>query len=259
MKGKSKFGKGLERILASGIIFLGSLVGGIRANEGTLNMYNIVDPNSTNGVSQVRYWISPIPPKPVLEGWDNWDNAAIEVQPNKPAIHMDIEGTTADINCKPVDSKIPVELNFVYNGRVTENKQNWIQFNFPIPEDFGDKPILFQQTSSTNVDAFYPVYDVRKVIEAGVILQLEDVAAGDYDPETPYGSGILDIGTRLLADLDDNGTVDLYDFTPIGQDWRKTNIDSIADISGQNGLPDRNVDMWDLKAYAEDYLMSVED
>jgi hypothetical protein len=40
-------------------------------------------------------------------------------------------------------------------------------------------------------------------------------------------------------------------------DWNKTHVNSIADISGPDGIPDKNVNYWDLNAFTGDYLKDI--
>ena len=76
---------------------------------------------------------------------------------------------------------------------------------------------------------------------------------------TPYGDGSLTIGTRLLADIknEEDGLVNLDDFAVLANEWGKSDVNSIADISGPNGIPDKNVDFYDLDAFAADYLKDI--
>ena len=74
-----------------------------------------------------------------------------------------------------------------------------------------------------------------------------------------YGIGQLDIGTRLLADLDDGGKVDFGDFAIFAEDWQKGPGQYVADICGPNGIPDGYVDNFDLSAFCDDYLKDVND
>jgi hypothetical protein len=57
----------------------------------------------------------------------------------------------------------------------------------------------------------------------------------------------------LPGDLNLSGNVDLADFVILASDWGKTGIYT-GDISGPSGVPDGNVDLYDLRAFAEDWL-----
>lgn len=267
MKRPSKRSLGLVGLTTLGVLKLFSGTDAKAENPGCMIVTNRLNSHQRN-VNLIRDDVNFSGAEDGYEGHDSIANS----QPfDYPNFYSDIETHLLWDDFRQEDSNKPYDLDMGFEGTLAENQSNWLEFSFPYeenpftgegPYDFGGKPILFQQTNSTNPNAFYPVYDVRRAIENGEgvgIIALENVAAGDYTQFDPYASGRLDIGTRLLADLDDNGTVDLYDFAPIGNDWGQTNVNSIADISGPDGLPDRNVDMWDLKAYAEDYLMSIND
>jgi len=58
----------------------------------------------------------------------------------------------------------------------------------------------------------------------------------------------------LLSDLDNNGKVDLIDYRMLAKDWSKTDVNSVADVSGPEGIADKAVDWYDLNALNERYL-----
>jgi hypothetical protein len=58
----------------------------------------------------------------------------------------------------------------------------------------------------------------------------------------------------LLSDFDDNGKVDLVDYGMLARDWSKTDVNSVADVSGPAGIADKAVDWYDLNALNERYL-----
>jgi hypothetical protein len=62
---------------------------------------------------------------------------------------------------------------------------------------------------------------------------------------------------KFPGDLNLDGRVDNTDFAYFAQDWNKTHINSVADISGPNGIPDKDVDYWDLSAFTGDYLKDI--
>ena len=59
------------------------------------------------------------------------------------------------------------------------------------------------------------------------------------------------------GDLNLDGRVGLDDFAYLSADWNATDVNSVADISGPNGIPDKNVDYWDLSAFGDDYLRDI--
>jgi hypothetical protein len=64
---------------------------------------------------------------------------------------------------------------------------------------------------------------------------------------------------RFQGDFNLDGKVGLDDFAYFAADWNATDVNSIADISGPNGIPDRNVDFYDLKAFGDNYLKDSND
>jgi hypothetical protein len=189
--------------------------------------------------------------------------------PNRSGLYSEVNdvGTLWEFwrDYRPEDSNTPFNIKFIYNGKINEAKQNWLKFIYrDLNYTFGNRPIIFQQTSSTDPNAFYPVYDVRRAIAQNEgKVPLEDLAVGTYGPGTmtidvtPYGDGILTIGTRLLSDLNENGKVDNADFAYFAADWKATDVNSVADISGAYGIADKKVDFYDLDAFADDYLKDI--
>jgi len=122
---------------------------------------------------------------------------------------------------------------------------------------FGNKPITF----SSDRLPYGPVVDVRKAIaENSGVVDLIDVPSGTYNQWAPYGTGSLEIGTRLLADLNDSGHVDLGDFALLAEDFgEEPRGQYVGDITGPNGIPDGYVNGFDLGAFCDSYLADVND
>jgi len=250
-------------------IILNSAFGGI--NEGCLEARNYVeDAEGNNNYIQTQHASESIAPG-ISEGKDKWDRFGPGYMPNNSGSYSEVNdvGTLWEFwtDSRPENSNTSFNIKLIYNGKINETKQNWLKFNFRyIDYRFGNRPIIFQQTSSTDPNAFYPVYDVRRAIAQNEgKVPLEDLAAGTYGPGTmtidvtPYGDGSLTIGTRLLADIknEEDGLVNLDDFAVLANEWGKSDVNSIADISGPNGIPDKNVDFYDLDAFAADYLKDI--
>jgi hypothetical protein len=124
--------------------------------------------------------------------------------------------------------------------------------------DFGNQPITLQQYKPNDPNAFYPVYDIRKVIaNNGGEIPLPNLD-GSFDSGQTYAHFVLSFN-RFLADLNDSGKVGLEDFAYFAADWNATDVNSVADISGPNGLPDKNVDAYDLSLFARDWLKDIND
>jgi len=250
-------------------IILNSAFG--ETNEGCLQFKNYVeDAEGNNNHIQTNHWSESIAPG-ISEGEDPYDAIGPFYMPDCSGLYSECNdiGTLWKFwkDARPEDSNTPFNIKLIFNGKINEAKQNWLKFIYrDLNYTFGNRPIIFQQTSSTDPNAFYPVYDVRRAIAQNEgKVPLEDLAAGTYGPGTitsdvtPYGDGLLTIGTRLLSDLNENGRVELEDFAYFAQDWNATDVNSIADISGPNGIPDKNVDFYDLGAFADDYLKDIND
>jgi len=81
---------------------------------------------------------------------------------------------------------------------------------------------------------------------------------GIYGSEVPYMYTQVRFNT-FPGDFNLDGKVNLEDFSYLGKDWMTTDVNSIADISGPNGLPDKNVDIHDLSLFARDWLKDSND
>jgi len=244
-------------ILAIILIILGSLVGSAKAID-TLKVYNVI--NSSEPVLRVQHREGAL--ESPYDSYDRNKEFELEFLPEGyPEIYSDVNSVRLGLDARSLDSNTPFNLKLVYKGDVGvgSSLDNYFRFAFG-SETFDNKPIIFQQTTSTDPNAFYPVYDVRRAIAQNEgKVPLEKLVAGSYSPDAPYGSGILTIGTRLLSDLNENGKVGLDDFAYFAADWKATDVNSVADISGPNGIPDKNVDFYDLGAFSDDYLQDIND
>ena len=100
------------------------------------------------------------------------------------------------------------------------------------------------------------VVDVRTAIaQNSGNFPLIDALAGTSGE---YSSGNLQIGTRLLCDFNNNRRVDLSDFAEMAADWGKTNGQYTGDITGPNGIPDGNVDIYDLMRFSDDWMKTLD-
>lgn len=201
------------------------------------------------------------------DGLDQYDIEQVLWMPSDVSgIHSIVENKGLYWDVRPNQSTTPYDISLViHNSFLSEEKSNYLEVEFRQFEgepyaDFGGKPILFQQTSSTNPSAFYPVYDLRKAMaqNSGVV-PLENVAAGSYNKNNPYGSGILTMGVRFLADLNDSNDVNLEDFAIFKVDWKQSGSGLVSDICGVNGIPDGTVDMFDLICFLEEWLKDIND
>ena len=138
------------------------------------------------------------------------------------------------------DSGQPVQF-----ASLTENK---LIFSFPVgaKDCFAGKPLTFQRYDLANPNVTYPVWDIRKIIQANQgILALEDLR--EYRSSgVPYLTARIST-SRQLGDVLRDGRVDVNDYRLIVSQQGFTGP-ADADIAGPNGLglPDGKVDAWDL-------------
>ncbi len=230
-------------IISKLCIVLVGVVGGIAnasdPNEGALDIQSFLNAQASENTARgARYsdFYNTIPSSPILSGMHN--------------VTSFFSGQDNQYDQRPADNKEPFDIRLIYNGTITENKTSRLQFSFPYDPDymFGDKEITF---SSARLP-YGSVVDIRKVIDQnGGVLSLVDAPAGTSGE---YGTGILTIGTRLLADLSDNGEIDLLDFSLLAQDWQKPQGQYVGDITGEYGIPDGVVDIYDLVEFCSQWL-----
>ena len=141
-----------------------------------------------------------------------------------------------------------------------------------LENSFGKKPLTIQRNSS-DPNTVYPVWDIRKIItENERELPLYFAITPEIDPNlvSRYFPGkevkIIEkniphewltlSSNRELADFDDNGVVDVNDYTYFLNDLGKTGP-SRSDIwSNQKqviGIPDKIVDPNDEKAFIDEH------
>lgn len=246
----------MKKVVIIVLILIWGVVSWAKA-DGWLEINNYV--NSTIGTSPLDavHYDDP----GVSDGLDSWDVHIILPMPGRCSIYSDIETDILRRDYRKNSSTKQFDVKLVYNVSLGSDTPNHLMFDMPyVPPEwdwiFGNKPIIFQSDKLP----YGPVIDVRKAIaENSGIVPLEDLPAGTYSPSTPYGSGILTIGTRLLADLDDSNQVNFEDFAIWAEDWQKGPGQYVGDICGPNGIPDSNVDSYDLMAFGEDWLKDVND
>ena len=234
----------------AGSVLLAALVffGGAKdaKAEGELNIENHVD------ATEITFTAVHYDDVNVSDAYDVWD----VIWTSNQGLYSDITTHKLSSDYRLSSSTKPFDINLVYNGTLGAVTENYLTFSLPLSPvwEFGTKPILFQADRLL----YGPVVDVRRAIGENVgVVPLQDMAAGSYAASTPYGSGTLDIGTRLLADLDDGKDVSLADYCDLAKDWGKGPAQYVGDISGPNGIPDGYVNEYDLSAFKDDYLKSL--
>ncbi len=229
-----------------------AVVGLVEAsNKGSIEINNFLESKSNNNYVKVLHYPDSLAPG-ISDGIDTWDQTENFYQLNLSAIRAVVNGTNLWKNYLPEDTNSPSDLEFIYNGIISSGDEpnNWLTFTFG-SSSFSDKQILFQ----SSLLPYSSVVDVRKAISqnSGVV-PLIDLPTGTYTTSTPYGEGVLTIGTRKLADLSDNGEIDLEDFSMLAEDWDKPQGQYVGDITGEYGIPDGVVDMWDLREFMSEWL-----
>jgi len=230
-----------------------AVVGSVGANPGYLEVENNLNSYARNvymGRDDINF----------PGATDNYDTHDIPnlLPPSGTDIYTNIVTHTLGDDFRDENSIADYDIRLFYNGSLPAIQSNWVEFSFPYTVNpftgtgdytFGEKEITF----SSNRLPYGSVVDVRKVInQNGGVLPLIDVPAGTSGE---YATGILTIGTRKLADLSDNGDIDLLDFSMLAEDWQNPiQGQYIGDITGEYGIPDGYVDMWDLEEFMSEWL-----
>ncbi|MBA7607499.1 hypothetical protein ES703_14658 [subsurface metagenome] len=172
-------------------------------------------------------------------------------------VYSEVEGQKCLYDCRPCDSVTPFQLQLFFCGIIDET-ENCLHVDFYVDESrdmFDDKQVILE--SYRLLYGF--AVDVRRVIEIGSpygvgVIQLENVPAGSHDITSPYGSATLHIGTRSLGDLNRDGICNFADFSYMADDWLAPQGKHLGDISGENGMPDGFVDLYDVRELALRWL-----
>jgi hypothetical protein len=261
---RRNFLKNTGKILIASPLVLKLLEGDTKAGpinyNGWLEIDNYID--FVEGTSPLEIWHED--GAGVSDGYDaSFDVSFINPVSDSGGIYSDIITDKLRRDRRLTSSTLDFNIKLVYNGSLAHAKSNQLEFSLPYGTDweFGDKEILFQSDRLK----YGPVVDVREAIanNSGIV-ELIDLPAGTYTSGAPYdNSGILTIGTRKLADLDDNGNVDLTDYAILAQDWKKPQSQYpnlyVGDIVGPNGIPDGYVNEKDLEAFSSQWLADVND
>lgn len=210
------------------------------------------------------------------EGFDGLDNTygpLFSPYGVKSKIVSIIPGYELAGDVRPRESTSPIYLELSIhrqNGNPTTiSAANYFSFDLFeydsgsqwVNEEFGDMPITIQQYNPSNPNEVYPMYDVRNTIDLnGGIINLSDLN-GTYNSEEVFAWFTLRFD-RWLADVNDDGNVNLHDFAVIADDWQETRTQSEmqngnalkGDISGEFGIPDGVVNLYDLMVLCEQWL-----
>ncbi len=184
-------------------------------------------------------------------------------------LSKDARPWVSDIN--DPNNNVVLELS-IYDpgqGELNISSENYLKFWIE-NNAFEGKPVTIQQFSSDpNIEC--PVWDIRNIINENnrklpldYILTDPNQAPGNskiafkiMKPEIPYVYFSLST-SRQIADIDNNGTIDLNDQSLLLADLGKvgkfrTDIASLKDNKIVLGIPDGKVDVTDSDAFLEEY------
>lgn len=244
--------------LAALVLLSATFFGGADAkadNSGVLDVDSML--NSNPSEDTVRIVKAPGYSEAFVPGEDHVSSPIMSGQHN---ISSYVDGYDTYIDKRPEDTNCPIHFKLFYNGTIAEGEEPNIvlEVSFPFAPDnlFGDRGMIFQQEDSNgNNEPNGYRGDVRAEIDYGEGLAGIDfgkLPAGTYTPGTPFLHLRIDFD-KLLADLNGDGEVNLKDYAIMAKYYGKEGR-HIADISGPNDVPDKNVDYWDLSAFCDDYL-----
>jgi hypothetical protein len=166
---------------------------------------------------------------------------------------------------RPIYSITPVDLVFDIEFKdggvgqvVCDNSLSVIEINNN-DGAFNNKPMTFQQNSLTgDPNEMYPVIDLRRALSfiGKVPMYNPDGSplhlSGIYQEGQVYAKGFVRFD-RYLSDLNDDKVVDVKDLALMVQHWMETGFALPGDLSGEFGIPDGRVDLFDLAVMAEEW------
>lgn len=151
----------------------------------------------------------------------------------------------------------------VYHANEPAGSTGWRTFTFPTPFEYNGSDNLLVDFSHNNT-SYTSNGDCTSSSPGGTrsAYAYSDSVYGDplnwsgTSSPTVYGSSkVPDIQLSIVCipgDFDNNGAVDLADFTILGSQWRQPHGSPSADIAPE--IPDGFVDIWDLAASVENWL-----
>jgi hypothetical protein len=151
---------------------------------------------------------------------------------------------------------IPISVSNLENFLrciIDPNKKGWT---------FLPKPITLWRRFLAEPDKLQFLADIREACakQGGTgIVPLPNLD-GEYQSQIPYD--FLQLRFDVYpGDFNLDGKVDMKDLPYIGNDWGKQGnpLDFIGDITGPQGLPDGNVDGFDLERKIRDWLKNIRD
>ena len=258
MEEKSNFRKGLERVLVSGIIGIGSLVGNLDA--GRLGVYNRSNDVSWSMMEAKQIYNS-------LEGRDGEDVDYNSGNPNVLhiySINNNCDPNTLMVDARGENSTTSFNLDLYKNG-TSGDADNFLRFRMYDDTNFQWKNLfLGDKNNSNNIIA-----DIKHVIASdGRTYSSDGTPYGDFYIDDIDGTttGVYDTRTIFIfnhADINRDGKVNLADYAILSQNWGREGIDKgsdpnalgdYADISG-NG----SVGVEDLATFSQEWLWDAND
>jgi len=246
----------------------------LSATKGKLDIFNKIYTNSSQGLV-INHTVK----EGVSDDYDSWDHiydAMFDPSGISSKIVSLVQGEDGEkelnIDRRPEESiaqaNLELSLHSQFGNPITISSLNELWCSLPLAGspyfyDFGNKPIALKQYDPNDPNRFYPLYDIRQIIahqngpyNTGII-ELRPLNA-TYGSEVPYAYFKLYFD-RFPGGFDLRSRVDLADFAIMAEDYGKTDVNSVADISGPNGMPDNNVNLYDLSLYTRDYLKDSND
>jgi hypothetical protein len=205
-----------------------------------------------------------------LEGQDGgdglWENVPPAQYPFWLRLSSNPWGKELQRDSRPFTSITPVEVSSdvmsrdAPSGEVICDNHLWVREINNTDGAFTGKPITFQQQSlSGNLVEKYPVFDIRRAKDynSGRI-NIYDPNGAPHKLNRVYNDGETDWkGTirfdRNISDLNDDKVVDIKDLALLVGNWMQEGFALPGDISGEFGIPDGRVDLFDLGVMAEEW------
>ena len=230
---------------------------------GKLRLEIVADSNAIESGSMEICHHDMRQPHPSSEGEDVWDIPWTDYSPDPNLAWLRPSsspyGIALSTDVRPGDSLTPVDIQFsVIHGSAGLREiscSTHLELSFAGGYDFGGVPITLWQRDPGDANSISFVADISEATarQGGTAVVPLPQLDGRYESGVPYTWFQVRFDV-FPADFDLGETVDLIDFAYIGADWMRTDVNSVADITGQEGIPDRNVDYRDLSLFIWDYL-----
>lgn len=218
------------------------------------------------------------------EGWDFMNSHRYNLETEIISKNSQIAGYELDTESRPLESLTPVDLElslYSISGSVIMDNENELWISLPFSSDgwdFGKKPItLWEKTiidpnnnpnDPNNYTASF-LADIREAIDKSDFytttgktakIPIQKLQGTFYNNNTyMYAQTRFDVAP---VDQDLDRRVDANDFAYFGADWKKTAQPGetlLADTTGPAGIPDKTVDIYDLKHFARYWLFDSND